>query len=291
MSRMHYLCIKYKDISSSNIKKTMKKLSFFAVALAAMAFAACGGNKSAQTEENSDSLVVFEQQQIEAAIKMNFDSLAAEVARLKQLPVVQKNGMIVLTDEEKQVRPHYLLDLSVAEEAMTLAEQYRVLSALEVDKEVAALYDLPMEGYDKAIAKLVADINDPSFKVLDSEYSIYESSQMLYDAMNENGRINFYWQIVSASLVEQLYIISQNADKFLASFDDDAASNVSLRIILIQDAINRLTEYDPELLPVAEAIDPLVVINATTVDEFKKQIVEAGDQIAQARQALIELVY
>ncbi len=291
MSRMHYLCIKYKDISSSNIKKTMKKLSFFAVALAAMAFAACGGNKSAQTEENSDSLVVFEQQQIEAAIKMNFDSLAAEVARLKQLPVVQKNGMIVLTDEEKQVRPHYLLDLSVAEEAMTLAEEYRVLSALEVDKEVAALYDLPMEGYDKAIAKLVADINDPSFKVLDSEYSIYESSQMLYDAMNENGRINFYWQIVSASLVEQLYIISQNADKFLASFDDDAASNVSLRIILIQDAINRLTEYDPELLPVAEAIDPLVVINATTVDEFKKQIVEAGDQIAQARQALIELVY
>ena len=288
---MHYLCIKYKDISSSNIKKTMKKLSFFAVALAAMAFAACGGNKSAQTEENSDSLVVFEQQQIEAAIKMNFDSLAAEVARLKQLPVVQKNGMIVLTDEEKQVRPHYLLDLSVAEEAMTLAEEYRVLSALEVDKEVAALYDLPMEGYDKAIAKLVADINDPSFKVLDSEYSIYESSQMLYDAMNENGRINFYWQIVSASLVEQLYIISQNADKFLASFDDDAASNVSLRIILIQDAINRLTEYDPELLPVAEAIDPLVVINATTVDEFKKQIVEAGDQIAQARQALIELVY
>lgn len=288
---MHYLCIKYKDISSSNIKKTMKKLSFFAVALAAMAFAACGGNKSAQTEENSDSLVVFEQQQIEAAIKMNFDSLAAEVARLKQLPVVQKNGMIVLTDEEKQVRPHYLLDLSVAEEAMTLAEQYRVLSALEVDKEVAALYDLPMEGYDKAIAKLVADINDPSFKVLDSEYSIYESSQMLYDAMNENGRINFYWQIVSASLVEQLYIISQNADKFLASFDDDAASNVSLRIVLIQDAINRLTEYDPELLPVAEAIDPLVVINATTVDEFKKQIVEAGDQIAQARQALIELVY
>ena len=291
MSRMHYLCIKYKDISSSNIKKTMKKLSFFAVALAAMAFAACGGNKSAQTEENSDSLVVFEQQQIEAAIKMNFDSLAAEVARLKQLPVVQKNGMIVLTDEEKQVRPHYLLDLSVAEEAMTLAEEYRVLSALEVDKEVAALYDLPMEGYDKAIAKLVADINDPSFKVLDSEYSIYESSQMLYDAMNENGRINFYWQIVSASLVEQLYIISQNADKFLASFDDDAASNVSLRIILIQDAINRLTEYDPELLPVAEAIDPLAVINATTVDEFKKQIVEAGDQIAQARQALIELVY
>jgi hypothetical protein len=91
--------------------------------------------------------------------------------------------------------------------------------------------------------------------------------------------------------VEQLYILSQNVDKFMAAFDDEAASNVSLRIILIQDAINRLTEYDPELLPVAEAIDPLAVINAITVEEFKSQIVEAGDQIAQARQALIELVY
>ncbi len=50
-------------------------------------------------------------------------------------------------------------------------------------------------------------------------------------------------------------------------------------------------EYDPESLPVAEAIDPLAVINAITVEEFKSQIVEAGDQIAQARQALIELVY
>ena len=50
-------------------------------------------------------------------------------------------------------------------------------------------------------------------------------------------------------------------------------------------------EYDPELLPVAEAIDPLAVINAITFEEFKSQIVEAGDQIAQARQALIELVY
>ena len=62
-------------------------------------------------------------------------------------------------------------------------------------------------------------------------------------------------------------------------------------IILIQDAINRLTEYDPELLPVAEAIDPLTVINATTVDELKTQMAEAKDQIAEARQALIELIY
>lgn len=269
----------------------MKKLTFAAVAIAAIVFAACGGNKTTQSAEEADSTKNFEQQQIEAAIKMNFDSLASEIARLKRLPIMEKDGAIVLTDEERQVRPHYLLDPAIAETTMTLSEKYRVLSGLEIDREIAAFYGLPLEDYDKAIAKMMADINDPSFKAVENESSIYEASQALYDAMNQNERINFFWQIVSASLVEQLYIISQNTDKFLAAFDDDAASNVTLRIILIQDAINRLTEYDPELLPVAEAIDPLSVINATSVAELKEQMGQAKDQITEARQALIELIY
>ena len=106
--------------------------------------------------------------------------------------------------------------------------------------------------------------------------------------MEENGRINFFWQIASTALIEQLYVISQNTDKFLTAFDDNAASNVSLRIILIQDALNRLTEYDPEIIPVAEAFDPLTVINAITVDELRDQLNDAKDQIAEARNRLIE---
>ena len=40
----------------------MKKITFFAVVVAAMAFTACGGNKSAQTAEETDSIKVFEQE-------------------------------------------------------------------------------------------------------------------------------------------------------------------------------------------------------------------------------------
>ena len=105
--------------------------------------------------------------------------------------------------------------------------------------------------------------------------------------MNENGRINYFWQIVSTALVEQLYVVSQNTDKFLSAFDDETASNMSYRMILIQDAINRLTEYDPEVTPVAEALEPLNVINATSVSELKEQLESAKDQIAAARQSLV----
>ena len=265
----------------------MKKLSVLAIAFVAIAFAACGGQKNAQAEESTDSLKSFEQKQIEASIKMNLDSIASELGKLKQLPFMQ-NGVLELTKEEKQVKPDYLIDASVADEATTLAEKYRILSALNVDKKIAQLYEMPTEDYDKAIAKLVADINDPSFKAIEDTNTLYEASTTLYDAMNENGRINYFWQLASAALVEQLYDANQNSDKFLAAFDDDAAANVSFRIILILDAVNRLSEYDPEIEPVAKALAPLDVLNATTVAELKTQIEEAKEPIIAARKALIK---
>lgn len=258
-----------------------------AVAVAALAFTACGGKKSAEpVEEKTKS---FEQEQVEASIKLHIDSLASALGELKQLPVVQdgEDG-IKLTDEEKQVKPDYLLDPAVAENATTLAEKYRVLSALTVDKKIASMYDMPTDDFDKAINKLAADVNDPSFKVLDNATDIYTTSQALYNAMSENGRINFFWQLVSTSLVEQLYVISQNSEKFLSAFDDDAASNITFRIVLLTDAVARLAEYDEEIVPVAKAIEPLVVLNAISVDQLKTQVAEAKEEIVAARNALLK---
>lgn len=265
----------------------MKKLTILSVAFAAIVFAACGGNKSAQnTEEPVEKS--FEQTQIEASIKMHLDSISSEIAKLKKLPIVASDGTIKLTDAEKQVKPDYLMDPAVADNAQTLAEKYRILSALEVDKEIAKLYDMPVEDYDKAITKLATDINDPSFEAIKDASTIFETTQELYDAMNQNSRINFFWQIVATSVVEQLFVTTQNSEKFLAAFDDDAAANITYRIVLLKDAIDRLTEYDSELAPVAEAIEPLSVLNATNVAELKGQLEEAKEKIATAREALLQ---
>ena len=265
----------------------MKKLSFLAIAFVAIAFAACGGQKSGQTEEAADSLKSFEQQQIEASIKMHLDSIAAEFGKMKQLPFVQ-DGVLSLTKEEKQVKPDYLFDAAIADEATTLAEKYRILSALAVDKKIAELYEMPTEDYEKAINKLAADINDPSFKALEDTNTIFETTTTLYDEMEKNGRINYFWQLAAAALVEQLYDANQNVDKFITAFDDEAAANVSFRIVLILDAINRLSEYDADIEPVAKALAPLDVLNATTVSELKTQIAEAKEPIERARKALVK---
>ena len=267
----------------------MKKLSFLAIAFAVIALAACGGKKSAQAEEATDSVKSFEQQQIEASIKMHMDSIASELGKLKTLPFLNegKDG-ITLTKEEKQVKPDYLLNASVADEATTLTEKYRTLSALNVDKKIAALYEMPTDDYEKAITKLAADINDPSFKVIDDASTIFETTTTLYDEMDKNGRINYFWQLASAALVEQLYIANQNADKFLSTFNDETASEVTFRIVLILDAVNRLSQYDPDIEPIAQALAPLDALNATSVAEMKEQMAKMKDQINAARKALVK---
>jgi len=268
----------------------MKKLSFLAAAFAAIVFAACG-NKTAQNAESADSVVKsFEQEQIEASIKMHVDSLASEIGKLKMVPFLQSdgNGGIQLTKEELQVKPDYLLDPAVAENATVLSEKYRLLSALDVDRRAARLYEMPVEDYDKAITKLAADINDPSFKILENEGSVAETTQTLYNEMEKNGRLNFFWQLAASSLVEQLYLANQNSDKYLSTFTDEAAANTTFRVVLILDALNRLSQYDPEIKPVADALAPLEVLNATTVSELKAQIAEAKDKIIAAREALVK---
>ena len=267
----------------------MKKFSIFAIAIAAAVFAACGGNKSAKSEAETDSLKSFEQQQIEASIKMHLDSIGAEIGKLEQ-PKFLNEGEdgITLTKEEKQVKPDYLFAATVADNATTLPEKYRAMSALAIDKKVAKLYEMPTEDYDKAIGKLTAEINDPSFKVLENEANTYETTSALYDAMEKNGRINYFWQMASAALVEQLYVANQNADKFLSVLNDEAAANLTFRVVLILDAINRLAQYDPDMMPVVNALAPLEVINSTTVDELKKELAEVKDKVAEARAALVK---
>ena len=217
----------------------MKKLSIYAVALAAMALTACGGNKSAQTAEEAQDTKSFEQEQIEMLVKADLDRLAASIARLPKLTIVQEgeNG-IQLTEQEKQVKPDYLLDPSTTSaDAATLAEQYRTLSALSVDKQIAALYGMPTDSYESAIAKLMADTGDPSFKVLDNAGDVHQTGEALYNAMNENGRINSFWQMVATSLIEELYVMTQNTDKFLTVFTDESAANITGRLVLLTDAV------------------------------------------------------
>lgn len=268
----------------------MKKFTLAIVAFAAMILASCGG-KTQQAEAEVDTTKTFEQAQIEAAIKMHLDSLANDIdtKEFAALNEAIKNGKITLSEEQKMVKPEYLIPASTGNELTTAAQKYAAIAIFDMDKAVAGLYDMDTEAYDAMIAQLTADINDPAIKKADeTEGTIAEKHKVLYEEMDKEGRINFYWVATGAATVENLFIMSQNVDKFLNDYTDEQVSNITFRLICILDALDRLSVYDPQLPGLCEALEPLKAINATTVADLKKQLEETKADLSAARLALLK---
>lgn len=268
----------------------MKKFTFAIVAFAAMLFASCG-NKTQQATDEVDTTKSFEQQQIEASIKMHLDSLAAQVDS-KQFASIEesaKSGNIKLSDEEKKVKPDYLLDAAIANDLATIGQKYAAVAMFNIDSEVAKLYDMDNSAYTNALGKLTADINDPAFKKMEETDGDYNAKhQALYKEMDAEGRINFYWVLTSAATVENLYIMSQNIDKYLEGYTDEQVANITFRLICIIDALEALSVYDPDVVGISEALEPLKNINSTTVAEFKQQLGESKEALAASRDSFIK---
>lgn len=269
----------------------MKKIfSFFAAAAMAVMLASCGG-KTAQNTTEEDSTKTFEQEQIEAAIKMHLDSMVVAMGDkdLKPLNKKIKDGDFTLSDEEIKVKPDYLLDPAMANDLVTAAQKYAGLVMLAYDMDVAELYKMDTADYKEAVMKLGADLNDPAFKIAQEAdgKDFGKTLNDMYKAEADAGRINFYWIGSCAATVETIYIMSQNIDKFLGGYTDDQVANVTFRLICILDALDRLSVYDPQIPGLAEACEPLKALNATSVEEFKTQLKDMKDQIAASRNALI----
>lgn len=274
----------------------MKKTAFIS-AFAMCMLASCGGNKQqANNSEVVEEEKSFEQTQIEGSIKQQLDSLSSEFSKMGNTPFMAalKEGRIELSEQEKQVKPEYLIDPASTNELVTLSQKYRAISILNADKTIANAYGMPTDEYEVALKKMIVDIEDPAFKVFlegeDSDPSSYSTLvENFYKAEDENGRINFFWEATTAFMVEELYIISQDSnEKFLQCFNDESAANVTYRIILFQDALERLKEYNPEIAGLCASIKPLEQLNAVNVDQLKEQLSKMNAQLKDIRNGLLK---
>ena len=227
----------------------MKKFTLAIVAFAAMVLASCGGSKPQQEVADQDTTKTFEQAQLEASVKMHLDSLSTQINE-KQFAAIEEN--------------------------------------IKADKEVAALYDMEISGYDEAVSKLIAEINDPAIKKANEAETKAEKNKVLYKEMEAEGRINFYWIMTSAATVETVYVMSQNVEKFCAGYTDDQVANITFRVFCIIDAIEQLSVYDPQIVGVADALTPLKNLNAITLADFKKELAASKEQIEASRAAFLK---
>lgn len=248
------------------------------------ALASCKNRKPAEKP--------FEQVQLEAHIQMQIDSLAALAVKkdVSHIFTNLQDGTFVVTDAEKMVKPSYLIDPASVSSLTRLDQKYHALSMLASDMQVAKAFGMDVEPMKAALAKLVADINDPSFKAFQEtadKGSPMEEMKKLYEAEKANGRLAFFWDLNAAMSVETLYHVSQYADKFLPLFSDQDASDATLRLFLIIKSVEALSDYYPGMKDLYNAMKPLENLNAMDVEELRGQLVDMKADLTAARAALL----
>lgn len=271
----------------------MKKLSFLLVAISIVLFSACGNNQGKKKTAKETKTVSVEEQYISADLKIKLDSLVSSLNSLGMIPIFENatNGKIQLTAKEKKIKPDYLLPVSKAKDAVTLSQKYRAIMMYRIDKAIAEMYEMPTEDYTQTIAKLIVNINNPvftqDFAAKAKSNELEGLATKIYNQELQNGTVNLFWEACVAGMIEQLYVLTKNIDKFIVCFDDKSASDISYRFILVHEGIVSLIPYHPEMKSLNEALEPLYVINAINVTQLRDQLMELKGEIEVIRNGLL----
>lgn len=269
----------------------MKKATLIiASVLCIFAAASCGQNNNKKKAAQAAEVKTEAQLQAEAVVKAQLDSIANVLGQINPIGVVGsvKEGRIVLSSQEKQVKPEYLADPAIAENAQTLDQKYRAAAVISVDSEIAKLYEMPTEAYEAAMKKLYADLNDPALKSFSENVELKESINTFYNSAKENGRETFFWSAVSSAIVEQTYIASCNTEKFIVAFDDKAVTDFTWDIVLLTLAVEDLAKVNADYAALDASIAPLKKIDAINVEQFKSQLETLREEISASRAELLK---
>lgn len=273
----------------------MKKFTFAVIALAVLAMPSCKNIQKTESEEGGDPALTSVATIDEKALEADVATLIESAKRIKPVPFVkaQKDGTLALSEKEKMVKPTYLLNPSVTNELATLYQKYRAVGMLTADKNIAEMYELPVTDYNEAIMKLLTDINDPALINFYTLPSIdIESDRDAYalfvDQEYDEGRANFFWDGIAAAMIEQIFILTRDVDKFMPMFTDELASDITFNFVCVHDGLSKMVKYYPEMESLNKILEPLYVINATSVDELKAQLLQVKSDVENARDFLLK---
>lgn len=277
------------------------KKSFLLASVAIVAcLSSCGNNNGNKSENNEQQEVTSTQNALtdeinQEAVKTEFDNLKIAVGKIKMAPFVSStaDGRITLTEKEKMVKPDYLINPSVVGKLATLSQKYHVVSMMAADLVVANMYEMPTVDMKEAMAKLLLDINDEAFtNFANTPWSDLEGASdalgFLVEEEYAAGRQNLFWDALAASLVEQLYIITRNVDKFMPMFTDETVEDFTFNFICLHEGLITMADTNDEMSSLHNVLEPLYAINAVSVEQFREQLKQLGGEIEKCRNYLLQ---
>lgn len=263
---------------------------------AALVLASSCKNKSKEAEQQApDYENASEAELVQADLKAEMQNLMESAKKIKPVAFISssKDGSLVLSEKEKMVKPDYLIEPSSTNDLVNLTQKYRAIGMMTSDKTIAQLYDMPINEYNEAIFRILTDINDPALTnfytlpVEDIETN-REEYEIFVDQEYEEGRAQFFWEAVAAAMVEQIYIVTRDVDKFMPMFTDESASDITFNFICVHDALTKMVAIYPEMESLNEILTSLYVLNAISVEQLRTQLLEVKESIENARAALLK---
>jgi len=274
----------------------MKKITVLLFAITLALVPSCKNQENKNAEENNAALELNTKEQIASElVKADVENIIASAQKIKPAPFASgsRDGKITLTAKEKKVKPDYLINPNMGSDMVTFSQKYRYVSMLAADLVIANLYEMPANEYKNAISTLLVELGDDAFTIFaQTPWIDLEGAQDAMKALVEDeyaaGREVYYWESVAASLVEQVYIITRNVDKFMPMFTDETATDFTFNFICLHESLLTLVDLNPEMADLNEILAPLYVINAISVDQLREQLVSLQEEIVTVREKLLK---
>jgi len=281
-----------------NIQKdlNMRKIAIALLFASALIVGACGNTASKKKDAGTKSDISMQEQYLTQDLIIKIDSLIAGFQQLGVMPNMKAidEGTLVLTDREKRVKPTYLMPLDRVNELITLNQKSRALAVYAVDREIAQLYGIPLEEYDKVITQLMIDTDNVALmegaeiKVEVNALDVDSWIVTMGEEQLGKEQMHLFFETVAAGIMESLYITSLDIPRYITYFNDQTASDVSYRLLLVVEGIESLLPYHPELETIRGILEPLNVINAINVKQLEEQLNTLAAVIADGRNKLLD---
>jgi len=274
----------------------MKRLAFLLIALATLAVIPSCKNqnkKAAEAAAKEEQELTAEEKYMYADFKINVTNLVESTKALKPVPFVStEGGTVKLSEKEKKAKPNYLLDPACADNLVELSKKYRAIAMLAIDQTIAELYGMSTTDYQNAMSRLSVEINDPALTAfadrVKANEPVGDAVSKFFDEELEAERANFFWEALAAASVEQIYICTQNINKFMPMFDDQSAADVTYNFLLVRDGFESFIKYYPEMESLNKVIAPLYVIDAISVEQLKNELIELKGEIEVIRALMLK---
>ncbi len=250
-----------------------KTYLFIALAMVAAMTVSCKNNKKAKEAAKATEEVV------EAAKTILADDVLATIDELAQTIFAYSGTSTpdaiissALTEEEKLIKPDYLLEAAQANEMVTKSQKLNALSILLIERHIRIAYGMPTEETDEVIARFSAEIN--ALFSFDERQNLTPSERVkrAYEAHKENGDIAAYWQFALAAQTELDYLVSKNVDVFFRNLTEDQYSAYTKKFKVVTDAARILAEHDLEVKQVWDAFNA----GGEIITDLSKESIEYG---------------